>query len=439
MPDDIHEGQRQNTKIPNKRIVNLLMFIVMLGAFFLIWQRIQLESKRNTEQQQIIPEPDRAMIGTELGLDALIMNLKTERDKKQPLSQIEVVHVPHGSDNKAVQIYVQPKQRSKAQAQTQIQSQMQTKIPDEEMIRIGAQLRNTKVQALQAPSHVGGFIEQDKQQQDRIEQQNSLNSLVSGLQNLPPLEGNLTSPMNSLALLSGQDQNGQSEKQGFLYSRAAALTPHGYSQNIPVPQQFPLELKAGTLIPGILISGLNSDLPGSVLGQVSEHVYDTATGRYVLIPKGSRLIGVYSSNVTYGQSRVLVVWNRIVFPNGTSLNIAGSQGMDRAGYSGMSGAVDSHWGKVISAAVFASLFIAGAEILNPKDGNTNNNSGTGSGSGTGNKSPSQAMSEAVANSILEMGGRMLEKAMNIQPTIKIRPGARFNIFVAQDVVFPNTW
>jgi len=427
MPDDIHDGQKQNKKIPDKRIVGLLMFIGVLGAFFLIWQRVQLETKRNTEQQQVLPEPDRARIGSEHGLDALVMNLKFERDRQmhqiQP-TQTEVIHIPQGNGNvnvnKAVRIYMQPKQRQ--------QTQIHIRIPDEEMIRLGAQLRNTKVQALQAPSHVGGFIEQSKQQQNSMEQQYSLNSLPIGLQNMASLGG--ISPLPNPALMGGQDPNGQIDKQDFLYSKAATLTPHGYSQNIPVPQQFPLELKAGTLIPGIMISGLNSDLPGSVLGQVSEHVYDTATGQYVLIPKGSRLIGVYSSNVTYGQSRALVVWNRIVFPNGTSLNIAGSQGMDRAGYSGMSGVVNSHWGKIISTAIFASLFIAGAEVLNPKVDNNNNN---------GTKSPSQAMSEAVAISILEMGGRMMEKAMNIQPTIKIRPGTRFNIFVAQDVVFPNAW
>jgi len=435
MPDDIHDSIKQNKEIPNKRIVKALFFIAVLVAFFLIWQRMQLEMRRNAEQQQVMPEPVRAMIGTELGLDALILNLKSDRDKKlsqqvEPIQiQPEVIHIEQGNGNRTVQIYVQPRQRQQGQ------TQVLTRVPDEEMIRIGAQLRNAKIQALQAPSHVGGFVEiEQNRQQSSAEQQIELqllhqqNSIASGLQNsslggVLPIQG-----------LIGQDPNGQSDKQDFLYSQGAGLTPQGYSLNIPVPQQFPLELKAGTFIPGIMISGLNSDLPGAIVGQVSEHVYDTASGRYVLIPKGSRLIGVYSSNITYGQSRVLVVWNRIVFPNGTSLNIAGSQGMDRAGYSGMSGAVNSHWGRVISTAILASLFISGAEMLNPRSENMNN-----SGSGSGIKSPYQTMSEAVATSITEMGGRMMEKAMNIQPTIKIRPGTRFNIFVAQDVVFPNAW
>jgi type IV secretion system protein VirB10 len=119
------------------------------------------------------------------------------------------------------------------------------------------------------------------------------------------------------------DSNGQAGKQNFLRgdSGGGASTPQGYSASFPVSQQFPYELKAGTVIPGILITGINSDLPRNVLAQVSENVWDTATGRFVLIPKGTRILGVYDSQVSFGQKRILLVWNRLVFPNGTTLNI----------------------------------------------------------------------------------------------------------------------
>ncbi|MDL2264641.1 TrbI/VirB10 family protein [Synergistaceae bacterium OttesenSCG-928-I11] len=228
------------------------------------------------------------------------------------------------------------------------------------------------------------------------------------------------------------DLNAQARKQQFFRGEqgASSWTMQGYSTNLPIPQQFPYELKAGTLIPGILISGINSDLPGNIIGQVSENVWDTSTGRHVLIPKGTRVIGVYNSEISFGQRRVQVVWNRLIFPNGMSLNIAGSGGVDTGGYSGLTGRVNEHWGKMLGTALFASLFVWGAETVYNDD---NSNNGPW---GRDKKSPSDAAAESVANSILDMSTKMLNKVSDIQPTIRIRPGKKFGIFVNEDVVFP---
>ena len=226
-----------------------------------------------------------------------------------------------------------------------------------------------------------------------------------------------------------QDTNGQVRKQNFLRGAdgGGSFTPQGYSANLPAPQQFPYEIKAGTIIPGLLISGINSDLPGNVIAQVSENVWDTATGRHVLIPKGTRILGVYDSEVSYGQRRVLLVWNRLVFPNGTTLNIAGTPGSDQAGYSGLSGRVNEHWGTMLKTALFASVFVAGAEMV--YDNDSTGMSGT-------NKSPGDVAAESVAGSILDMSARIMNRAADIQPTITVRPGKKMAIFVQQDVVFP---
>jgi type IV secretion system protein VirB10 len=205
------------------------------------------------------------------------------------------------------------------------------------------------------------------------------------------------------------------------------MTPQGYSANLPVPQQFPYELKSGTIIPGILISGINSDLPGNVVAQVSENVWDTATGKFVLIPKGTRSLGAYDSRVSFGQKRVLLVWNRLVFPNGTTLDIAGSPGSDQAGYAGLSGRVNEHWGTMLKTALFASVFVAGAEMV--YDGDSGGISGT-------NKSPGDVAAESVAGSILDMSAKIMNRAADIQPTITVRPGKKMAIFVQRDVVFP---
>ena len=236
------------------------------------------------------------------------------------------------------------------------------------------------------------------------------------------------------ALQQGQqsDPNGQAQKQNFLRGAqgGASMTPQGYSTSLPVPQQFPYELKAGTIIPGLLLTGINSDLPGNVIGQVSENVWDTATGKHVLIPKGTRILGVYDSQVKFGQKRVLLVWNRLIFPNGTTLDIAGSPGVDQGGYSGLSGKVDEHWGTMLKAALLSSMFVAGAEIVYDREAQGGNNQ---------SRSPRDLAAEALASSILDMGTKIANRAADVQPTITIRPGKKMGIFVEKDIVFPYTY
>jgi type IV secretion system protein VirB10 len=304
-------------------------------------------------------------------------------------------------------------------------------LSDNDDAQLAQTLRTMKIQALTARPLVENFkVEESENGEQRRGGSEPANlgqvGLISAASRSP------SSDPSALAALIQQgqtpDPNGQERKQNFLRGAdgGGSMTPQGYSENLPVPQQFPYELKAGTLIPGILISGINSDLPGSVLAQVSENVWDTATGKRVLIPKGTRIIGVYDSQVSFGQRRVLLVWNKLVFPGGTTLNIAGSPGVDQAGYSGLSGRVDEHWGTMFKAALFASVFVAGAEIVYDSDSSGNSE----------NKSPRDAAAESLAGSILDMGTKVMNRAADIQPTITVRPGKKMGIFVQQDVVFP---
>lgn len=421
MPDHVN-GEHKSTKFLNlRKIALMLLVLIIIITVMVISQRTD---KRGDSENRSVNNDSMRVDDTGIGLPQLLLNLQEDRNKRQPQQIVifkseDVKPVPEIPipPLKPIQVYMRPPQEK-------------LKVPDQELVNVGMQVRNAKIQAIQAPSRVGGFIEDGRQQvqsqeasTNRIAAQSTQGQTTqqSGIQGASGVQG---------------DPNNQQGKRDFLYSQAGGLTPQGYSQNIPIPQQFPLELKAGTLIPGIMISGLNSDLPGAIMGQVSEHVYDTATGANILIPKGSRLIGVYDSNVTFGQKRVLVVWNRIIAPDGTSLNISGSQGMDRAGYAGMSGRVDEHWGRIIGTALLASTFIAGAEVIRGGDSTANNNNNSNSNN---SKRPSEILSEAAANTVIEVGARMMEKVSNIQPTIKIRPGTRFNIFVAQDIIFPESW
>lgn len=134
------------------------------------------------------------------------------------------------------------------------------------------------------------------------------------------------------------DPNGWQRKDAFTKQNL----PEEYSKYTVNSPRSVFELKSGTLLPCVLISGLNSDLPGNMIAQVSENVWDTATGRFLLIPRGSRLIGTYDNQISYGQSRVLVMWSRLIFPDGSSLVLDNLKGADQSSYSGFKGAVNRH-------------------------------------------------------------------------------------------------
>jgi type IV secretion system protein VirB10 len=188
-------------------------------------------------------------------------------------------------------------------------------------------------------------------------------------------------------------------------------------------------LRAGFVIPATLISGINSDLPGQIMGQVSQNVYDTPTGRHLLIPQGSRLIGSYSSDVSYGQSRVLVAWQRIVFPDGKALDIGAMPGADSAGYAGFKDQVNNHYFRLFGSAFLMSAVTAGITISQD-----DNNVGTGN-----RQRASDAMSEALGQQLGQVTAQLIAKNMNIAPTLEIRPGYRFNVIVTKDMTLSKPY
>lgn len=189
----------------------------------------------------------------------------------------------------------------------------------------------------------------------------------------------------------------------------------------------PYELRAGFVVPATLISGVNSELPGQILAQVSQDVFDTATGKWRLIPQGSRLIGSYSSEVAYGQARMLVAWQRIVFPDGKAMDIGSMPGTDSAGYAGFTDQVNNHFVRLLSSAVLMSGVTAGIALSQPKQ--------TGASAPTA----SSAMSEALGQQLGQVTTQLITKNMNIAPTLEIRPGYRFNVMVTKDMTFTKPY
>ena len=190
----------------------------------------------------------------------------------------------------------------------------------------------------------------------------------------------------------------------------------------------PYELRAGFIIPAMLISGINSDLPGQIVAQVSQDVFDTATGKWRLIPQGSRLVGQYSSDLVYGQSRVLVAWQRIVFPDGKTMDIGSMPGADSAGYAGLRDQVNNHYLRLFSSAFLMSGITAGIAISQPQTVNQ----------GT-RQSASSAMSEALGQQLGQVTAQLIARNMNIAPTLEIRPGYRFNVIVTKDLTFSRPY
>ncbi|CAI10545.1 mating pair formation protein TrbI (plasmid) [Aromatoleum aromaticum EbN1] len=196
----------------------------------------------------------------------------------------------------------------------------------------------------------------------------------------------------------------------------------------PEAPHTPFELRAGFVVPATLISGINSDLPGQIMAQVAQHVYDTPTGRHLLIPQGSRLVGTYSSDVAHGQARVLVAWQRIVFPDGKAMDIGAMPGADSAGYAGFNDQVNNHYFRTFASAFLMSAVTAGF-TLSQDNGNSTGDS----------QRASDALSEALGQQLGQVTAQMIAKNLNIAPTLEIRPGYRFNVIVTKDMTFSKPY
>ena len=179
---------------------------------------------------------------------------------------------------------------------------------------------------------------------------------------------------------------------------------------------------AGTIIPAALVTGINSDLPGQVIANVSETVYDTATGRHLLIPQGSlRLIGRYDSQVAFGQRRVLLVWTRLILPDTSSVALDGLPGIDPAGYAGLEDGVDWHWDRILAGAALSTLLGVGAELAAPE-------------SRTDGDRIVIAGRESAQDTVNQVGQEITKRNMSIQPTLTIRPGFPMRVMVSKDLI-----
>jgi type IV secretion system protein TrbI len=213
------------------------------------------------------------------------------------------------------------------------------------------------------------------------------------------------------------DDNRQDDKAAFL--EKARSNRWGLKESVEHPAS-PYTLLSGTVLPGVLITGIDSDLPGQIEGQISQNVYDTVTGRYLLLPQGTKLIGSYDSRITYGQSRVLIVWTRVIRPDGSSLDLEGMPGVDLSGYAGVTGRVDRHMSRLLTAVLLGSLIQAG----------------TSAGTSYVDPTFSDRARQGTGQGVNDATQQLVRKELQLQPTIEVAPGSRFNVFTTKDLVIP---
>ena len=212
------------------------------------------------------------------------------------------------------------------------------------------------------------------------------------------------------------DRQGQARKLAFLTEppSAAIYNPHG----VQTPAS-PYQVMAGTLIAASLITGINSDLPGFVIAQVTENVYDTVTGRHLLIPQGARLLGHYDSVVAFQQARALVVWQRLLLPDGSSVVIDNLPATDLAGYAGLQDEVDFHTWRLIRGIALSTLLSVGTELATADEDDSD---------------LVRAFRDSTQSNINRAGERIVERQLDQQPTITIRPGWPLRVIVHKDLV-----
>lgn len=217
------------------------------------------------------------------------------------------------------------------------------------------------------------------------------------------------------------EPNLQKEKKAFLGEGQKGRRDWDLDARLEAPRS-PYLVRSGAVIPAVLIGGINSDLPGQLLAQVCQNVWDTATGRYLLIPQGSRLVGTYDSQISAGQERVLVAWQRIVWPDASALELGMMPGADASGYAGFNDEVNNHYFRVFGHAILLSLFSAGVQLSQPQ------------AQAGQNYSPQSIIAANLGQQLGQLGMELARKNLQVQPTLEIRPGYRLVVQVTKDLM-----
>lgn len=416
---DDQKGMRRLNRLPI--IVAIIVIVLFVGVVVigLSWRGLSFNRSNDIESASNTPATS---FGDQLkrGVTDGIIGEPVEREIFQPTPVTE-----QKVEKQEPAVERRPAERQERRPRLESEEEWKARLKreqDEQYIREAQRQRMARLQArataLDSPLKV-----------DISDVEKTANATETGRQNATATANN-ASDLYAAAMKSGLmgqnvDQNGQTSKEDFFNQDIKDL---GYLPNQVVPQMSPYELKRGSVIPATLITGLNSDLPGRITAQVSQNVYDSATGYRLLIPQGAKLFGRYDSKVSFGQERVLVVWTDLIFPNGSTLQIGGMAGTDAEGYGGFADKVDRHLWRTFGSAALIALIGTGIDMSMPQSSTL---------------ATQETASDAARRNFAESFGRVAEqtisKNLNVQPTIRIRPGYKFNVLVDQDIIFPSAY
>jgi len=289
----------------------------------------------------------------------------------------------------------------------------------------------TREEMLARLSAMRGQLEQRRQNDPTVAYQQRMAALKAS--GLLPDSGEAGGSIGGMGGMGGAPvpPSAANEREGYAAFDQQGKGDRWQLDTQPQAPRSPYELRAGFILPATLISGVNSDLPGQLMAQVSQNVYDTATGRHLLVPQGTRLIGSYESDVLYGQERVLIAWQRLIFPDGKALDLGAMPGADVAGYAGFNDKVNNHYLRLFGNAFLMSGVTAAVTLSQDRRG--------AGGSGGNNQRASDALSESLGQVLGNTISQIVSKNLNIAPTLEIRPGFRFNVIVTKDLTFRSAY
>ena len=254
----------------------------------------------------------------------------------------------------------------------------------------------------------------DPEEQRRLAEEEAARTSRVFFQTAPATANATPAPETVGLSLGGRTTAAQNSDVAFLSGPVDRRT---VAPDRVMPPASPYVLQAGSVIPAALITGIRSDLPGQITAQVTQHIYDSPTGSMLLIPQGTRIIGEYSNDVGFGQRRILLVWNRLIFPNGRSIVLERQPGADTQGYAGLEDGVDYHWWDLAKAAGLSTLLSIGAELTMEDD-----------------ERLIQAIRNGAQDTINDAGQQIVQRQLQVRPTLTIRPGFPVRVIVTRDLV-----
>lgn len=231
---------------------------------------------------------------------------------------------------------------------------------------------------------------------------------------LPGLTGPMEGTADVVGPASSDEPGGQAAKRAFL---AAASPADTQASGLLTTPSSPFVLQAGAVIAAALITGVQSDLPGPITAQVTQNVYDSLTGHILLIPQGSRLLGTYDSEVSFGQTRVLLAWDRLILPDSRAITLDRQPATDASGQVGLQDETDEHWGAMARAALLSTLLGIGAELGSESDDDL-----------------IRALRRGTQDTINQTGQQVVRRQLNVQPTLTLRPGLQLRVLVTRDLI-----